>query len=249
MIFSIITATFNSAETIEKTLDSLLYQINKEVEWIVIDGASSDETLSIIQHKFKGNLKCISEKDNGIYDALNKGICMSSGDIIGFLHSDDLFASNDIISQLVEIFNKEDVDGIYGDLQYIRKEDPAKVIRYWKSEQFHPQLLKRGWMPAHPTLFLKKEVYEKHGLFNLNYKIAADYDFMLRIFSDPALKFHYLPTIITKMKVGGASNRNLRNIKLKSSEDLKALKANKIRHPYLTLAYKNFSKLSQFLRK
>ncbi|MFD2834902.1 hypothetical protein [Gramella sp. AN32] len=134
-------------------------------------------------------------------------------------------------------------------MQYVDKEDTLKVIRYWKSEAFKPELLKKGWMPAHPTLFLKKEVYEKHGLFNLNYNIAADYDLMLRIFSDPTLKFKYLPEVITKMRVGGASNRSLKNIKQKSLEDLKALKANGFKNPYKILYRKNINKLSQFLIK
>jgi len=247
MKISIITATYNSANNISSALESISGQDHLEVELVVVDGASQDKTLDIVRNNFTRELEVISEKDKGIYDALNKGITKATGDVIGFVHSDDFLASKEILSKITRIFQEEKVDGIYGDLQYVNKEETSKVIRYWKSEAFKPELLKKGWMPAHPTLFLKKEVYEKHGLFNLNYNIAADYDLMLRIFSDPTLKFKYLPEVITKMRVGGASNRSLKNIKLKSQEDLKALRANGIKNPLKVLAYKNFSKLGQFV--
>lgn len=249
MKFSLITATYNSEQSINSALESINFQTYKNIELIIIDGASTDNTVSIIEKTFTGELIIISEKDNGIYDALNKGIKMASGDILGFLHSDDILALEDIISRIQSVFEKEKVDGVYGDLQYVAKEDTSKVIRYWKSETFKPQLLIKGWMPAHPTLFLKREVYEKHGLFNLDYNIAADYDLMLRIFSDKSLKFYYLPEVITKMRIGGASNRSLKNIKLKSKEDFQALKTNGIQNPLIVLAYKNLSKLKQFIKK
>jgi glycosyltransferase len=247
MKISIITATYNSEQNIASALESISSQTYKNVELVIIDGASKDNTVSKIRETFTDDLKIISEKDNGIYDALNKGIETATGDLIGFVHSDDFLASKDILSNIASIFQEEKVDGVYGDLQYVNKEETSKVIRYWKSEAFKPELLKKGWMPAHPTLFLKKEVYKKHGHFNLNYNIAADYDLMLRIFSDPTLKFKYLPEVITKMRVGGASNRSLKNIKLKSLEDLRALRANGIKNPLMVLAYKNFSKLGQFV--
>ncbi len=249
MKISVITATYNSEQSILSALDSISTQNYKNVELVVIDGASKDNTITKIKEIFTGDLKIISEKDNGIYDALNKGIATATGDVIGFVHSDDFLASKEILSKIAKIFQEEKVDGVYGDLQYVNKEDTSTVIRYWKSEIFKPELLKKGWMPAHPTLFLKKEIYEKYGLFNLDYNIAADYDLMLRIFSDTTLKFSYLPEVITKMRVGGASNRSLKNIKLKSTEDLRALKANGIKNPIKVLAYKNFSKLGQFIGK
>lgn len=247
MKISVITATYNSEESISTAISSLAKQDYQDIEWVIIDGASQDNTLSMIKENFRGELKIISEKDNGIYDALNKGIKAATGNIIGFVHSDDFLASKESLSKIAHIFQKEKVDGVYGDLQYVNKEDTSKVIRYWKSEQFKPQLLNKGWMPAHPTLFLKKEVYEKHGLFNQNYKIAADFDMMLRIFSDKSLQFHYLPEVITKMRVGGASNRSLRNIIQKSTEDYRSLKSNNIKNPLKVLALKNISKISQFI--
>lgn len=246
MKISVITATYNSANNISSTLKSLLQNNCESLEWIVIDGESTDDTVKIIEDDFQGKVKIISEKDQGIYDALNKGIDMATGEIIGFVHSDDYLASENTLSIIEKIFQEENIDGVYGDLQYVDKKDTSKVIRYWRSKAYHAQLLKKGWMPAHPTLFLRKAVYEKHGRFNLKYKIAADYDLMLRIFSDTTLKFHYLPKVITKMRVGGTSNRSLKNIIQKSSEDLRALKANGIKNSYLVLARKNFRKLGQF---
>lgn len=247
MKISIITATYNSSANIESALESISGQDFSNIELLIIDGCSKDDTLSKIRRSFKGKVKIISEIDKGIYDALNKGVKLASGDIIGFVHSDDFLADSNVLSEITKAFKENDIDGVYGNLTYVDKEDTSKVIRYWKSQPFKPQLLNNGWMPAHPTLFLKKEVYEKHGLFNLDYKIAADYDMMLRIFSDSSLKFKYLPKVITKMRVGGASNRSLKNIFRKSKEDLKALKRNKINKPYLALANKNFSKINQFI--
>lgn len=247
MKISIITATYNSESSISTAVASLMQQDYPDIEWIIVDGASKDKTIEIIDASYKGNLKLISERDKGIYDALNKGVKLATGDLIGFVHSDDYLAGPEVISEIAKLFSDKNVDGVYGDLQYVDKQNTQKVIRYWKSEDFKKSLLKKGWMPAHPTLFLKREVYEKHGYFNLDYSIAADYDLMLRIFSDKDLNFRYLPQIITKMRVGGASNRSLKNIFRKSKEDLLALKNNRISRPYLALANKNFSKITQFI--
>lgn len=246
MKVSIITATYNSAENIATALKSIASQSYLNIEWVVIDGGSSDNTLEIIKGNYNRDLKIISEKDKGIYDALNKGVELASGDIIGFVHSDDFLASPETISEMVQTFKNRNVDGVYGDLEYVSKTDISKRIRFWKSEQFFSKLLRKGWMPAHPTLFLRTKVYQKHGHFNLKYRIAADYDFILRVFSDSSLSFKYMPEVLMKMRVGGASNRSLKNIKLKSMEDLRALKNNKITNPYGVLLQKNLSKISQF---
>lgn len=245
MKITIITVTYNSAQTISDCIASVENQSYKDIEHIIIDGVSKDNTVEIIKSKFNNTIKLISESDFGIYDALNKGIKITTGDIIGFVHSDDLLASPNILKNISKIFEEENIDGLYGDLVYIDKKD-TKVIRYWKSNEFKPSLLNSGWMPAHPTLFLKKEVYQKHGYFNLNYTIAADYDLMLRIFSDNTLKFKYLPMLVTKMRIGGLSNKGLKNILQKSYEDFIILKTNKISKPLWVLFKKNSSKLSQF---
>jgi glycosyltransferase involved in cell wall biosynthesis len=247
---SIITATYNSASSLNSCLDSVVKQNHKDLEYIIIDGKSSDETVSIVEDYKKKYpyIKLISEKDSGIYDALNKGVQLATGDVLGFVHSDDLLANNHIVTDLVNQLQNEQLDGVYGDLQYVDKVDLNKVIRLWKSCAFKLSLLKQGWMPAHPTLFLKKEVYEKHGLFDLTYKIAADYDFMLRVLKDKSLKFDYLPKVITKMRVGGASNRSLKNIIQKTKEDYRAIRSNKLGGIYSILR-KNTSKIKQFILK
>ena len=247
MKVSIITATYNSAKYIASSLNSIFNQDYKDIECIIIDGDSKDQTKSIIEtYQIKNlNITLVSEADNGIYDALNKGIKLATGDLIGFVHSDDNLASPHIISELVLAIKEKQAFGIYGDLQYVSQLDTSKLIRDWKSCVFSKSLLKKGWMPPHPTLFLKKEVYQKHGNFNQNYKISADYDFMLRVLKDKTLRFVYLPKVIIKMRVGGASNKNLKNIILKTKEDYKAITSNKIGN-WVTLFLKNFNKFKQF---
>lgn len=247
MKISLITATYNSYPSIKDCIDCITNQTIKP-EHLVIDGDSNDLTLGTIKTS-KSVSKYVSEPDNGIYDALNKGIQLASGDIIGLLHSDDLLASNTIMEKIVQTFEKTGADVLYGDLVYVDKENTDKVIRYWKSQPFKPELLKRGWMPAHPTVFVKREVYEKNGQFDLSFKIAADYDMMLRIFQDSSLKFVYLPEVITRMRLGGASNKSISNIIQKSKEDYRAMKKNNLSFPAWTLICKNLSKIPQFLKR
>jgi glycosyltransferase involved in cell wall biosynthesis len=248
--FSIITATFNSAHFIEACILSIIRQNIDSLEIIIVDGLSSDSTIEKLTPIVEShpNISICSEKDFGIYDALNKGIEMASGDIIGFVHSDDLLTYKNVLSDIENLFINTNADGIYGDLEYVDQIDTNKIIRYWKSSPFHRRLLKKGWSPPHPTLFLKKSVYQKHGQFNLSYKISSDYDFMLRIFKDQELSFEYLPTVITKMRVGGVSNKNLKNILLKTFEDFKAIRNNKI-GSLGTLTRKNLSKIKQFFQR
>jgi len=248
MKVSIITATYNSESTIEMCLKSVLNQTYSDIEYIIVDGASKDKTLSIVKHFTKAHktIKIISEKDQGIYDALNKGIALATGDIIGFVHSDDFLANPNIITSIVEAFNINNADGVYGDLHYVSHKNTDNIIRNWVSQPFRQKLLKQGWMPAHPTLYLKKKVYDIHGAFNLEYSIAADYDYILRIFRLADLNFYYLPKTIVKMRVGGASNRSLKNIVQKTKEDYRAVKQNKIGN-WLTILLKNITKIKQFM--
>ena len=249
MKLSIITATYNSEATIASSMLSVLQQSYSAIEYVIVDGNSSDGTLDIVKQNQLNHpevaFKIVSEPDKGIYEALNKGIGLATGDIIGFVHSDDLLASSTVLAKIVAAFSKSNANGVYGDLEYVDKENSNKIIRYWKSNTFHPNLLKQGWMPAHPTLFLKRAVYKKHGLFDLTYKIAADYDFMLRILKDQSLNFSYLPEVFTKMRVGGASNRSLRNILQKTKEDYRAITSNKVGDVFSILR-KNTSKIKQF---
>nr|WP_321222076.1 glycosyltransferase family 2 protein [uncultured Psychroserpens sp.] len=251
MKISIITATYNSEKTLEVCMSSVINQTYDSIEYIIIDGNSKDNTNSIIKASAdKYNyIKWISEADKGIYDALNKGIKMATGDAIGFVHSDDYLASNTIIAEIVESFKTEHVDGVYGDLHYVSFENPDTIVRNWISQPFKSKLLNRGWMPAHPTLFLKRKIYLEKGLFNLDYKIAADYDFILRIFQSNAYSFYYLPKVITKMRVGGASNQSIKSIILKTKEDYRATKFNKLNFPLKVVLSKNLSKIPQWFKK
>jgi glycosyltransferase len=243
---SIITVCYNSSKTIVDAIRSVNIQTYPYIEHIFIDGLSSDKTVEIIRRNSKRNSKIISEKDNGLYEAVNKGIEHASGDIIGFVHSDDFLESDVVLNNIMEMIISKNLDGVYGDLQYVDKKNTKKIIRNWKSCDFTPGLLKKGWMPPHPTLFLKKEVYEKHGFFNLFFEISADYDFILRIFKDKELQFGYLSRVITKMRVGGASNRSFNKIIKKSKEDYWVIRKNKIGGIF-TLILKNTSKIKQFI--
>ena len=248
MKISIITVVWNNEKTIKDAIDSVLSQTYKNIEYIIVDGLSTDGTIEIIQSYGDKISKFISEKDKGIYDAMNKGIDLSTGDVVAFLHSDDLYESDNIIEDVIKEFKNDSlIEGIYGDLIYTDKNDISKIIRYWKSRNYHINLLKKGWMPAHPTFFLKRDVYKRFGKFDLDFKIAADYDFMLRVLVKN-IKVKYISKILYKMRIGGESNKNIKNILLKSKEDLKALKKNNI-GGFTTLLMKNFSKLNQFINK
>jgi glycosyltransferase len=245
MKISIITVVFNNKNRISVAIDSVVKQTNADIEYIVVDGGSSDDTQAVVNSYGKKVSKFICEPDKGIYDAINKGILISTGEVVGLLHSDDIFGNEQIISMITEVFDNTGADGVYGDLNYVSKENPEKVIRHWKSGPFKTSMLHRGWMPPHPTLFLKRKIFDNYGLYDSGFKISSDYDFMLRIMSRPELKFEYLPQIITRMRVGGTSNRSLKNIIRKSKEDLQALRKNNA-GGWSVLLMKNFSKIGQF---
>ena len=249
MKISIITATFNSGKFIESCIKSILKQNYKKFEIIIIDGLSTDSTIKKIKKLLDkhNNIKFFSEKDLGIYHALNKGIEKANGDIIGFVHSDDLLYNKNVLSNIIDVFKNSNIDGVYGDLKYVEKQNTNKVIRYWKSKDFKPNLINKGWTPPHPTLYLRKKVYEKHGLFDLNYKISSDYDFMTKIFMDNTFNFKYIPKVITKMRVGGISNKNIKNVLIKSLEDYKVIYRNGS-GGIITLLRKNTSKIKQFIK-
>ena len=248
MKVSIITATYNSSKTIADTLQSLNTQSYENIEYIIIDGKSKDNTLDVIKQQCSRVSKIISESDEGIYDALNKGIEASTGDIVGFLHSDDLFAYSDAVKDIVAQMNESVSDAVYGDLQYVSKDNTNKVVRLWKSGSYSRSKLKNGWMPPHPTFYMRRELYNKFGLFDLNFKIAADYDSLLRYLWSNNIKITYLPKVVIKMRVGGESNRSFKNIIQKTREDVIALKNNNIFWP-IALFIKNISKIKQFVIK
>jgi glycosyltransferase len=248
MKISIITATYNNEKTIEQTIQSVINQTYQDIEYIVIDGNSSDNTLKIVD-KYRNKIShIISEADKGMYDALNKGIMKATGNIIGFLHADDFYSENTILEKVEHTFKVYGTQSVYGDLDYVAQENPEKIIRKWKSGKFEFDELKKGWMPPHPTFFVLRDVYWKYGFFDLKYKIASDYDLMLRFLGKHKISTAYLPEVLVKMRWGGKSNKSIDNIILKSKEDYRALKNNNIGGIY-SLFMKNFRKISQFFKK
>jgi len=249
---SIITVVKNNKEFIEDAIKSVLLQTYPAIEYIIIDGASTDGTLGLIEKLASQNIndkkisRWISEPDDGIYDAMNKGINFSTGDIIGFLHSDDMFAGDNVIEKIAGKFNLPDVNAVYSDLVYVTKGDNNKVLRYWKAGNFSLNSLKFGWMPPHPTFFVRKSLYQKYGLFDTGLKIASDYDMILRLLNNNPDSITYINDVLIKMRLGGKSNRSLKNILTKSIEDYKALKKNDFSLPAFTLLLKNIRKLNQF---
>ncbi len=248
MKISVITAVRNNRDTIAQALDSVLAQTHPYVELIVIDGASTDGTSAVLSGYADRLAVLVSEPDQGIYDALNKGIARATGEVIGFLHADDLLADRNVLATIAAVLSKSAADGVYGDLLYVRKHNPQQVMRYWHSCDFTPALLAKGWMPAHPTLYLRREVYQQFGSFDTRLRIAADYDFMLRILKSGTVQLRYIPQVLVKMRSGGASNRSLPNLWRKSCEDLQVLRRNRVGGLF-TLLMKNLSKLPQFFAK
>ncbi|HCQ6744252.1 TPA: glycosyltransferase, partial [Escherichia coli] len=228
MRISIITATYNSEKTLLDTLLSLEKQTHPDIEYIVVDGASKDNTIELIKSNCTRVSKIICEPDHGIYDALNKGIQAASGDVIGFLHSDDLLAYDDVIADIAKTFESTGCDAIYGDLEYVAQNDTTKRIRLWESGSFSRFKMTVGWMPPHPSFYMKRECYSQFGCFSLDYRISADYDSLLRYILKQRISIEYLPKVLVKMRVGGISNRSVSSMVKKSMEDIRVMKQNGI---------------------
>lgn len=248
-MISIITATFNSAKTLKDTIQSVLRQTNKDFEYLIIDGGSTDETIDIVksyESEFSGRLKWVSEKDQGIYDAMNKGIKMASGDVVGILNSDDYFTSDDILQTVDNAFKSHEIDAIYGDIHFIRDGNPQKCVRYYSSRMFRPFWLRFGFMPAHPSFYCKREVFEKAGLYSLDYEIGADYEMMVRLFKKYRIKSQYINKDFVTMRTGGASNNNVRSRWTLINEDVKACRDNGIYTNSILVSFKFLYKIFEF---
>jgi glycosyltransferase involved in cell wall biosynthesis len=249
MKVSIITISYNSEKTIEDTIRSVISQSWNEMEYIIIDGGSSDSTKNIIE-KYRNKIShFVSEPDHGIYDAMNKGLKLASGDLIGIINSDDIFADENVIRDVVIQIEKEKTDSIYADLVYVQREDVNKILRYWKAGPYKPGHFRKGWMPPHPTFFVRKKIYDQHGYFNTDLKSAADYEIMLRFIERYKISVSYLPRIITKMRIGGKSNQSLKNRIIANREDRAAWRINGLRPGVFTLTRKPLSKILQFLKR
>ena len=245
MKISVITAVYNSEATVGAAIDSVARQSHTDLEHVIVEGLSKDGSLAAIKSAAHDRMRLISERDGGIYDALNKGIRNATGDIVGFIHSDDFLAHDDVLARIAAEFEDPEVEAVFSDLDYVSQADTSRVIRHWSTGPFHRERLRRGWMPAHPTLYLRREVYDKYGTYDIKFDISADYDFILRYFSQTHRKSVYIPEVLYKMRLGGVSNRNLAKVRQKMGEDLRAIRRNRV-GGLPTLMMKNLSKIGQF---
>lgn len=243
---SIITVVRNRVNVIAQAISSIQDQEYPNIEHVIIDGASTDGTLELIRKMINARTVLISEPDGGIYDALNKGIVNSSGDVVGVLHSDDYFSDELVISQIAELFEDPMIDIVYGDLDYVSNADSDKIIRHWVAGEFSETKLSWGWMPPHPAVFIRRSMINNYELYNTSYKISGDYDFLLRYFRASGTKSIYLQRVLVKMRFGGVSNKSLGQILKKMNEDYRVLCSNNV-GGIGALIWKNISKISQFL--
>ncbi|MFN7686587.1 MAG: glycosyltransferase family 2 protein [Sphingobacteriales bacterium] len=248
MKVSVITATYNSAATVADTLRSVRDQSYPLVEHLIIDGGSKDNTMEIVAG-FPHIKQICSEKDRGIYDAMNKGVKRATGDIVGILNSDDFYASENVLREVVDTFEQSGCDAVYGDLQYVDKDDVSKVVRYWRSGPYQQGAFKWGWMPPHPSFFVRHTLYDRCGLFNLDMKTAADYELMLRMIHKEGASLQYLPNVLVKMRTGGASNSSLASRLKANADDRKAWDVNGLKPYWFTMYLKPIRKITQFIFK
>lgn len=250
MKVSIITVTYNSAITVSGTINSVLRQTYHDVDYWIIDGQSTDGTMDIVRKYeplFGGRLHYVSEKDDGIYDAMNKGLRFCSGDVVGFLNSDDYFTSDSVVERIVEAFSEDEhIDAVYGDVHFIHSDEPGKIVRYYSSALFSPFWLRFGFMPAHPSFYVRRGVYEKWGGYATDYKIAADYDMMVRLFMKGHIRAKYIKMDFVTMRTGGISTKNVRNRLLITREDVKACRRYGIYSNVLFISVKYIYKVFEF---
>lgn len=251
MIISILTATYNSEKTLRDTMESVLRQGYKDYEYLIIDGASKDGTLDIVKEyepKFEGRVKYISESDNGIYDAMNKGIRMATGDVVGILNSDDFYTSDDALQRIADAFGQNDIDATYGDIHYVNDDDLTKMVRYYSSAVFKRSFMRFGLMPAHPSFYCKREVYEKYGSFDTSYRIAADFENLLRLIFIHRIKTLYIPKDFVTMRTGGASTAGFASRRKIMREHLQAMKKNRVYSNFFLLSLRYFYKIYELIR-
>lgn len=243
MKISIITVSYNSAATIEDTIKSVAYQTYNNIEYIVVDGCSIDSTMDIVHNYSDIVTKAVSAKDKGLYDAMNKGISMATGEVIGFINSDDLFCDNFALEKVMNFFEKYDVDSVYADIFYVSKDNVNNIVRKWVSGEQKSFI--SGWHPAHPTFYVKKNVYDRFGGFDLDFKLGSDFEIMLRFLEKHKISTKYLSEPLVKMRLGGETNKNLENIFKQNLECIKAfeknnIKINKFLYPFKRLIPKLF---------
>lgn len=248
MKFSIVTVVRNARDTLPLTIASVRQQTHRNVEHIIVDGASSDGTVDVIRTHATNIAKWISEPDVGIYDAMNKGIRLATGDVIAFLNADDIYVSDRLLDEIAELMTSQDLDAVYGDVVYVRPSSPDHIRRRYRSGRFSPAMLRWGMMPAHPSLFLRRQVFEKIGEFRTDYRISGDFEFIARVFSDPGVRFKYVPQVFVRMALGGVSTAGWRNNVLANREVLRACRENSIPTNWIMVLSKYPLKLLEFVR-
>lgn len=251
MKISLITITYNSEKTLADTIKSVLEQTYLDVEYIIVDGASKDKTVSIVKQYeplFNGRMKWISEKDKGLYDAMSKGIKMATGDVVGILNSDDFFTSKEVLEKIANAFVQDaELEAVYGDVHFVNPTNLQKCVRYYSSKIFERKLMRLGFMPAHPSFYIRKECFDKYGLYKTDYKIAADFEFLLRVIYKAKIKTKYLPIDMVTMRTGGASTSGLESHKRIMKEHLRAFRENGIYSNSLLLSLRYIYKVEEIL--
>lgn len=249
MKISVVTVAFNAADTIADTLQSVATQGHDSIEHIVIDGASSDGTTQIVDNYRDSLAHIVSEADDGIYHAMNKGIALATGDIVGTLNADDMYMHDDVLKRVAKIFSDPAVEACYGDLIYVNRNNLDKIIRYWTSQDYRPGLFERGWLPAHPTFFVRRKIYEKYGLFDLQYRIQSDFELTMRFLAVHKIKSVYIPDILIRMRMGGTTNNSAMNFIKGNLESYRACKKHGLKiMPWFFLT-KWAQRLPQFVRR
>jgi len=249
MKISIITAVFNAVDTVEETILSVANQTHSDVEHIIVDGASTDGTLGVVDKYRTRIARIVSEPDLGIYDGMNKGLRQATGDVIGFLNADDVYAHEGVLARVAEAMARGDLDVLFGDAEFVSANNPRRIVRRYRSNNFRPDRIGWGWMPAHPTLFLKRQIFERSGSFRTDYRIAGDFELVARIFQNASLRYRYLPEVLVRMRTGGISTGGWRNTLLLNREVLRACRENGIHTNVLKIMSKYPAKLIEFLRK
>ena len=247
MKISIITVTYNSAATLKDTIESVLRQQYPEVEHILIDGASKDNTVSIIR-SYPQITNWVTEKDKGLYDAINKGIQRATGEIVGILNSDDFFPNEKVLSTIAARFDDPEVDAVIGDIAFVKPENLDRIVRHYSSAKFHPKKFAAGYMPAHPSFYVRKKFYDAYGLYKMNYKIAADYELLIRFMHKEGIRFRYIPEILVYMRTGGVSNQSVMSRYILNKEIIRACAENGINTNMARLSMKYFNKIFEYIK-
>ena len=249
MKISIITTVYNGAATIEDSILSVASQSYEDIEHIIIDGSSTDGTLSLIKKHENKVAQFFSEPDNGVYHAMNKGVNLATGDIVGILNSDDIYYNNNCLATVANEFQRKGVDSVFADLVYVRRDNLNKVVRYYSSANFSPRKFAFGWMPAHPTFFVQRQCYEKYGKFKTDYMIAADYELLVRFLVTHKITYSYMPKVLVKMRIGGMSTKNLKSNWILNKEIVRACAENGIKTNMFKVLIKYPTKIFQLINK